>query len=61
MKKSLFLTAFLLLISNTTFAQIGGIEDSVNDVSDTITELPLFLNFSSVSIDHDRAPAFGYK
>ncbi|TXN34993.1 hypothetical protein FVB32_10370 [Flagellimonas hymeniacidonis] len=36
MKKSLFLTAFLFLISNTIFAQIGGIEDSVNDVSDTI-------------------------
>ena len=44
MKKSLFLTAFLLLISNTVFAQIGGIEDSVNDVSDTIRAIfPIIL------------------
>ncbi|MCR9229347.1 hypothetical protein [Aquimarina algiphila] len=44
MKKSLFLTAFLLLISNTIFAQIGGIEDSVNDVSDTIRAIfPIIL------------------
>lgn len=44
MKKSLFLTAFLLLISNTIIAQIGGIEDSVNDVSDTIRAIfPIIL------------------
>lgn len=44
MKKSLFLTALLLFISNTLFAQIGGIEDSVNDVSDTIrTIFPIIL------------------
>jgi len=44
MKKSLFLTAFLLLISNVIFAQIGGIEDSVNDVSDTIRAIfPIIL------------------
>jgi heme/copper-type cytochrome/quinol oxidase subunit 3 len=44
MKKSLFLNAFLLLISNIIFAQIGGIEDSVNDVSDTIRAIfPIIL------------------
>lgn len=44
MKKPLFLTALLLLISNTLFAQIGGIEDSVDDVSDTIrTIFPIIL------------------
>ncbi len=44
MKKSLYLTAFLLLISNTIFAQIGGIEDSVNDISDTIRSIfPILL------------------
>lgn len=44
MKKSLILTAFLLLISNIIFAQIGGIEDSVNDVSDTIRAIfPIIL------------------
>ncbi len=44
MKKSLFLTAFLLFVSNSIFAQIGGIEDSVNDVSDTIrTIFPIIL------------------
>lgn len=44
MKKSLYLTSLLLLISNSIFAQIGGIEDSVNDVSDTIrTIFPLLL------------------
>ena len=40
MKKSLYSTLLLLLISNSIFAQIGGIEDSVNDVSDTIR--PIF-------------------
>ena len=44
MKKSLYVTALLLLISNSIFAQIGGIEDSVNDVSDTIRAIfPIIL------------------
>lgn len=44
MKKSLYSTLLLLLISNSIFAQIGGIEDSVNDVSDTIrTIFPIIL------------------
>jgi heme/copper-type cytochrome/quinol oxidase subunit 3 len=44
MKKSIYLTTLVLLISNSIFAQIGGIEDSVNDVSDTIrTIFPLLL------------------
>ncbi|GAA4954280.1 hypothetical protein GCM10023314_29870 [Algibacter agarivorans] len=44
MKKSLYLTALLFTISNTIFAQIGGIEDSVNDVSDTIRSIfPIIL------------------
>lgn len=36
MRKSTILSAFLLLLSKPLFAQIGGIEDSVNDVADTI-------------------------
>lgn len=44
MKKSLYVTALLLLVSNSIFAQIGGIEDSVNDVSDTIRAIfPIIL------------------
>jgi hypothetical protein len=44
MKKSLYVTALLILISNSIFAQIGGIEDSVNDVSDTIRAIfPIIL------------------
>ncbi len=44
MRKSPYLIVFLLLISNTLFAQIGGIEDSVNDVSDTIRAIfPIIL------------------
>ncbi|MEI6866379.1 hypothetical protein [Flavicella sp.] len=44
MKKSLYATSLLLLISNSIFAQIGGIEDSVNDVSDTIRAIfPIIL------------------
>ncbi len=44
MKKSLYLTILLLLISNSIFAQIGGIEDSVNDVSYTIRAIfPIIL------------------
>lgn len=36
MKKSIYLATFVSLLSTSLFAQIGGIEDSVNDVSDTI-------------------------
>ena len=44
MKKSRYVTVLLLFISNSIFAQIGGIEDSVNDVSDTIrTIFPIIL------------------
>lgn len=44
MKKSIFTLMVLGLISNQSFAQIGGIEDSVNDVSDTIrTIFPIIL------------------
>lgn len=44
MKKSIYLTMLVFLLSMSTFAQIGGIEDSVNDVSDTIrTIFPIIL------------------
>ena len=44
MKKTMFLTTFAALLANTLFAQIGGIEQSVNDVSDTIRAIfPLLL------------------
>ncbi len=44
MKKSMYLTLLLFLISLSAFAQIGGIENSVNDVSDTIrTIFPIIL------------------
>ena len=44
MKKLILLLTFLLLLSAPSFAQIGGIEDSVNDVSDTIrTIFPIIL------------------
>lgn len=44
MKKSIYLSTFLLFITNSIFAQIGGIEDSVTDVSDTIrTIFPIIL------------------
>lgn len=44
MKKSMYLTLLLFLISLSTFAQIGGIENSVNDVSDTIRAIfPIIL------------------
>ena len=36
MKKSIYLITFMLLSSTSLFAQIGGIEESVNDISDTI-------------------------
>ncbi|MUP45875.1 hypothetical protein E0K83_08965 [Gramella sp. BOM4] len=44
MKKSIFLATFASLISTSLFAQIGGIENSVNDVSDTIRSIfPIIL------------------
>lgn len=44
MKKSIYIAGFLSLISTTLFAQIGGIEDSVDDVSNTIrTVFPIIL------------------
>lgn len=44
MKKATYFTLLLLLISNALFAQIGGIEDSVNDISDTIRAIfPIIL------------------
>lgn len=36
MKKSIYLTTLLSLISTSIFAQIGNIENSVNEISDTI-------------------------
>lgn len=40
----MYLTLLLFLISLSAFAQIGGIENSVNDVSDTIrTIFPIIL------------------
>ena len=44
MKKSIFISLVLLLISAPSFGQIGNIEDSVNDMSDTIrTIFPIIL------------------
>ena len=44
MKKSMYLTLLVFLISLSAFAQIGGIENSVNDVSDTIRAIfPIIL------------------
>lgn len=44
MKKSNYFAALISLFSTSLFAQIGGIEDSVNDVSDTIrTVFPIIL------------------
>jgi len=44
MKKSNALFAGVAFLSDPLFAQIGGIEDSVNDVSDTIrTVFPILL------------------
>ncbi|MBU3027039.1 hypothetical protein Q4603_21130 [Zobellia galactanivorans] len=44
MKKSIISVAASLLVTATTFAQIGGIEESVNDVSDTIRAIfPIIL------------------
>ncbi|SNZ00161.1 hypothetical protein [Flagellimonas pacifica] len=44
MRKSLYAALPLLVFSNSLFAQIGGIEDSVNEVSDTIRAIfPIIL------------------
>lgn len=44
MNKPLKTLLLLLMTTGATFAQIGGIEDSVNDVSDTIrTIFPIIL------------------
>lgn len=44
MKKSIYLSLLLGFVSTAMLAQIGGIEDSVNDVSDTIrTIFPIIL------------------
>ncbi|MBO0341503.1 hypothetical protein [Flagellimonas profundi] len=44
MRKSYFITLFLLFVSGSILAQIGGIEDSVNDISDTIRAIfPIIL------------------
>lgn len=44
MKKSIFMLIGLLLSTAPAFAQIGGIEDSVNDVGDTIRAIfPILL------------------
>ena len=44
MKKSSYFAGMLLLVSTSLFAQIGGIEDSVNDVSETIRNVfPIIL------------------
>lgn len=44
MKKSMYLTLLVFLISLSGSAQIGGIENSVNDVSDTIRAIfPIIL------------------
>ncbi|GLU45124.1 hypothetical protein [Allomuricauda sp. NBRC 101325] len=44
MRKSFFITLLLLFASSALSAQIGGIEDSVNDISDTIRAIfPIIL------------------
>lgn len=44
MNKPIKTLSLLLMTTGSTFAQIGGIEDSVNDVSDTIrTIFPIIL------------------
>ncbi|NNL33234.1 MAG: hypothetical protein HKO80_08525, partial [Flavobacteriaceae bacterium] len=44
MKRSHYLASILSLLTTSLFAQIGGIEDSVNDVGDTIrTIFPILL------------------
>ncbi|SDL28834.1 hypothetical protein SAMN04488034_10380 [Salinimicrobium catena] len=36
MKKSFYFSLFCLLLTSSAFAQIGGIENSVNDMADTV-------------------------
>ncbi|MGW1456092.1 hypothetical protein ACWBC2_13965 [Salegentibacter agarivorans] len=44
MKKSISMATFFSLLSTSLFAQIGGIEDSVADISDTIRNIfPIIL------------------
>jgi hypothetical protein len=44
MKKSIYLATFLSLLSTSLFAQIGGIENSVTEISDTIRAIfPILL------------------
>lgn len=44
MRKSFFITLVFLFTSSALLAQIGGIEDSVNDISDTIRAIfPIIL------------------
>ncbi|WP_108424496.1 hypothetical protein [Flagellimonas amoyensis] len=44
MRKSFFISLVLLFSSSALLAQIGGIEDSVNDISDTIRAIfPIIL------------------
>ena len=44
MRKSFFITLVFLFTSSAVLAQIGGIEDSVNDISDTIRAIfPIIL------------------
>nr|WP_293295801.1 hypothetical protein [Allomuricauda sp.] len=44
MRKSLLITLLFLFTSSAIMAQIGGIEDSVNDISDTIRAIfPIIL------------------
>ena len=44
MRKPFFITLVLLFTSSAVLAQIGGIEDSVNDISDTIRAIfPIIL------------------
>ncbi|AEM71633.1 membrane protein [Allomuricauda ruestringensis DSM 13258] len=44
MRKSQFITILLLFVSSSILAQIGGIEDSVNDISETIRAIfPIIL------------------
>ncbi|GAB4519566.1 MAG: hypothetical protein Tsb004_30610 [Allomuricauda sp.] len=44
MRKSQFITILFLFVSSSILAQIGGIEDSVNDISNTIRAIfPIIL------------------
>lgn len=44
MKKSIYLLLFMYLLTFPAFAQIGGIEDSVADIADTIRAIfPIIL------------------